>query len=85
TRLAHNLELAEALRPIAHRHGQTVAAVAVAWTLTWPGVTGAIVGARSPVQVDGWVGAGTMQLTSRDLDEISNAAAGTGSGPVRPG
>ena len=85
TRLAHNLELAEALRPIAHRHGQTVAAVAVAWTLSWPGVTGAIVGARSPAQVDGWVGAGTMQLTSRDLDEISNAAAGTGSGPVRPG
>jgi aryl-alcohol dehydrogenase-like predicted oxidoreductase len=85
TKLARNLELAEALRPIAHRHGQTVAAVAVAWTLSWPGVTGAIVGGRSPAQVDGWVGAGTMQLTPHDLDEIAMAAAGSGGGPVRPG
>ena len=26
-----------------------------AWTLAWPGVTGAIVGARNPSQVDGWL------------------------------
>ena len=84
TGLAHNLELAEALRPIALRHGGTVAAVAVAWTLSWPGVTGAIVGARSPGQVDGWVGAGTMQLTPRDLEEISKAAVGTGGGRSDP-
>ena len=79
------MELAEALRPIALRHGGTVAAVAVAWTLSWPGVTAAIVGARSPGQVEGWVGAGTMQLTPRDLEDISRAAVGTGGGPVRPG
>ena len=30
------------------RHETTVAAVAVAWTLAWPGVSGAIVGARAP-------------------------------------
>jgi aryl-alcohol dehydrogenase-like predicted oxidoreductase len=41
-----------------------VSAVAIAWTLTWPGVTGAIVGARSPSQVDGWLGAATLTLTA---------------------
>jgi aryl-alcohol dehydrogenase-like predicted oxidoreductase len=51
--LWRNLALAEALRPVADRHGASVAAVAVAWALAWPGVTGAIVGARRPSQVDG--------------------------------
>ena len=37
--LGRNLALRDALRPIAERHGTTVAAVAVAWTLAWPGVT----------------------------------------------
>jgi aryl-alcohol dehydrogenase-like predicted oxidoreductase len=36
--LRRNLRLADALRPIAERHGTTVSAVAVAWTLAWPGV-----------------------------------------------
>ena len=34
----------------------TVAALAVAWVLAVPGVTGAIVGARRPAQVDDWLG-----------------------------
>jgi aryl-alcohol dehydrogenase-like predicted oxidoreductase len=55
--LSRNLALRDALRPIAKRHGSTVAALAVAWVIAWPGVTGAIVGARSPEQVDGWIGA----------------------------
>lgn len=51
--LSANLALATALRPVAVRHGVTPAAVA--WTLAFPGVTGAIVGARRPGQVDGWL------------------------------
>src|SRR5438105_3242055 len=84
--LRRNVGLAEALRPIAQRHGVTVAAVAVAWTLAWPGVTGAIVGARSPAQVDGWIGAASLELTDADLDEIAGAIkrTGAGTGPVRP-
>ncbi|MGK9235110.1 aldo/keto reductase [Inquilinus limosus] len=84
--LARNLALAEALRPIAARHGTSVAAVAVAWTLAWPAVTGAIVGARSPAQVDGWLDAATLELTAEDLDEIAAAIeqTGAGTGPVRP-
>lgn len=81
-----NLALRDALRPIAERHGTTVAAVAVAWTLAWPGVTGAIVGARSPEQVDGWIDAATLELTGEDLDEIARAIerTGAGAGPTRP-
>src|SRR4029077_12947910 len=81
-----NLALRDALKPIARRHGATVSAVAVAWTLAWPGVTGAIVGARSPAQVDGWTGAATLELTAADLDEMAAAIArtGAGTGPTRP-
>jgi aryl-alcohol dehydrogenase-like predicted oxidoreductase len=84
--LTRGLALRDALRPVAARHGANVSEVAVAWTLTWPGVTGAIVGARSPDQVDGWIGAATLELTDADLDEIVTAIerTGAGSGPVRP-
>jgi aryl-alcohol dehydrogenase-like predicted oxidoreductase len=85
-RLAHNLALADALKPIADRHTTTVAAVAVAWTLAWPGVTGAIVGARSRAQVDGWIDAATLILSQQDMVEIGCAIAetGAGAGPVTP-
>ena len=84
--LGRNLALRDALRPIAQRHGTKVSAVAVAWTLAWPGVTGAIVGARSPEQVDGWIRAATLELTKNDLEEIASAIArtGAGAGPAQP-
>jgi aryl-alcohol dehydrogenase-like predicted oxidoreductase len=84
--LSRNLALRDALRPIAARHGTTVSAVAVAWTLAWPGVSGAIVGARKPEQVDGWLPAGSLVLSGADLDEISATAErlGVGPEPVRP-
>jgi aryl-alcohol dehydrogenase-like predicted oxidoreductase len=84
--LARNLALAEALRPIAARHGTSVGAVAIAWTLAWPGVTGAIVGARSPAQVDGWIDTASLQLSRSDLTEIAKAIAttGAGTGPTIP-
>jgi aryl-alcohol dehydrogenase-like predicted oxidoreductase len=84
--LSRNLALRDALRPIAQRHRSTVSAVAVAWTIAWPGVTGAIVGARSPQQVDGWIDAATIKLTSADLEEIADAIrrTGAGAGPTIP-
>ncbi|NUR83202.1 MAG: aldo/keto reductase [Nonomuraea sp.] len=86
TGLTANLRLAGALRPIAARHGVTVAEVAIAWTLAWPGVTGAIVGARRREQVDGWIGAGAVHLSPADLDEVAAAitASGAGTGPASP-
>ena len=84
--LSANLALAGALRPVAERHGVAPAAVAVAWTLTFPGVTGAIVGARSPRQVDGWLPAATLELKDDDLSDIAAAiqATGAGTGPASP-
>jgi aryl-alcohol dehydrogenase-like predicted oxidoreductase len=86
-KLERNLALRDALRPIASKHGATVASVAVAWTLAWPGVTGAIVGARRPEQVDGWIAAATLRLDKGDLAAIAAAIGrtGAGSGPTAPG
>jgi aryl-alcohol dehydrogenase-like predicted oxidoreductase len=75
--LSRNLALAERLEPVAERHGVPVAAVAVAWVLATPGVTGAIVGARRPSQVDGWLPAGRLQLTDADLAELRAAVEDT--------
>jgi len=85
-RLERNLALRDALRPVAARHGVPVAAVVVAWVLSFDGLTGAIVGARSPAQVDGWFPAARLTLTAADLEEIAAAVGrtGAGSGPSRP-
>ena len=74
------------MQPIAARHGTSVASVALAWTLAWPAVTAAIVGARSPAQVDGWFDAATLRLTPEDFQDVAAAiaAAGAGSGPIHP-
>ncbi len=84
--LERNLRVAEAMRGIAVRRHMTAAAVAVAWTLAWPGVTGAIVGARSVNQVDGWLDAAVLSLTPSELEEIAGVIdrSGAGSGPSRP-
>jgi aryl-alcohol dehydrogenase-like predicted oxidoreductase len=76
--LSRNLALAERLEPLAERHGVPVAAVAVAWVLATPGVTGAIVGARRPSQVDGWLPAGSLRLSDADLAELRAAVEDTG-------
>lgn len=85
TGLNANLALAAALRPIAARHGAAVAEVALAWATAWPGVTGAITGARTADQIDDWIGAVSLQLTEEDLQEIASAitVTGAGAGPVR--
>lgn len=85
-RLEKNIALRDALRPIAEQKSTTVAAIAVAWTLSWPQVTGAIVGAHTPEQVDGWIDGASIDLSEHDLDVIAAAIAeaGAGSGPARP-
>jgi aryl-alcohol dehydrogenase-like predicted oxidoreductase len=85
-KLSRNLALRDAIRPVAYRNGTSVSAVAVAWTLAWPGVTGAIVGARDAAQVDGWIDAATLQFSAEDLGEIVRALKriGAGSGLVEP-
>ncbi len=77
-RLTENLAFVERLRPIAARYGRTVGNVAVAWTLAHPAVTGAIVGARRPDQVEQNVGAMGFSLADADMAEIEAALRGQG-------
>ncbi len=84
--LSRNLALAERLGELAGRLGCSLAELSIAWTLHVPGVTAAIVGARRPDQIGGWIGAGDVRLDDAALDEIASIVeeTGAGSGPARP-
>jgi aryl-alcohol dehydrogenase-like predicted oxidoreductase len=81
-----NLAVASAIRRVAERHGVPQPAAAAAWTLAWPGVTGAIVGARNAAQVDGWVDAATFRYDDDDVALVASAisSSGAGDGPLAP-
>lgn len=70
--LTKNLELVELLKTVGSRHGRTAAEVAIAWTLRIPAVTGAIVGARRPDQIDGIIGAMDFRLSESEIAEIES-------------
>lgn len=84
--LRRNLALAGTFRPLAELCDTSVGAIAVAWTLAWEGVTGAIVGARSAAQVDGWIEAGTLRFDALELDLVADGIeiTGAGTGPSHP-
>jgi aryl-alcohol dehydrogenase-like predicted oxidoreductase len=69
-KLSKNLALVERLRRVGQRYGRPPGQVAVAWVLRHPAVTAAIVGARSPQQVEQNAGAADLQLTEQDVAEI---------------
>lgn len=71
--LSQNLKIVERLREIGNRHGRTPGEVAIAWTLNYPAVTGAIVGFRSAKQVSGIIGAMEFRLAASEIFEIENA------------
>jgi aryl-alcohol dehydrogenase-like predicted oxidoreductase len=71
--LSRNLAIVEKLRDIGARHEKSPGEVAIAWTLRQPAVTGAIVGARSAAQVDGFIGAADFRLSPSEIDEIETA------------
>jgi len=84
--LRRNLELVHALEPVARRYGVSVAAVAIAWTLAFTGVSGAIVGLRRAEQANAWLVAASLRLDESDFTDIAIAIerAGAGSGPRLP-
>lgn len=75
-KLAANLQRVERLRTIGARHGRSPGEVAIAWTLRLSSVTGAIVGARSASQVDGFIGAMNFRLTPEEIGEIESDLSG---------
>jgi aryl-alcohol dehydrogenase-like predicted oxidoreductase len=64
------LQFVERLRPIAEAHDRTLAQLAVNWCLCQRGITGAIVGARRPAQVEENVGGAGWRLTDEELSTI---------------
>jgi aryl-alcohol dehydrogenase-like predicted oxidoreductase len=71
-KLSKNLALVDYLREIGSEQGRSPAEVAIAWTLHHPAVTGAIVGARSAVQVEGFIGAMDFRLNADQLQKIED-------------
>jgi aryl-alcohol dehydrogenase-like predicted oxidoreductase len=68
--LSRNLDLVERLTAVADRHGTVPGAVAIAWTLRNAAVDGAIVGFRSPEQVDPLIDAANLELSEEDINTI---------------
>jgi len=54
--------------------------LAIAWVLTVPGVTAAIVGGRRPSQLDDWLHADAIELDAKTLAEIDALLESTGAG-----
>lgn len=84
--LRRNLAVQRALAAVGARYGRSSGEAALAWVLGWRGVSGAIVGARSTAQVDGWIGGGDLRLDASDYAAIAAAieGAGAGTGPIAP-
>jgi aryl-alcohol dehydrogenase-like predicted oxidoreductase len=81
---SRTMALVDRLEPIAERLGTNLPSLAIAWTLSVPGVTAAIVGARTPEQVEEWLGAGDIDLGDDDIKEIELALDETGVGAQVP-
>ncbi|HLZ65520.1 MAG TPA: aldo/keto reductase [Aliidongia sp.] len=65
----------EAMRPIAERHGVSVARVALGWLLAKPHVTSIIIGARTVEQLDDNIAATTLSLSADDLKALDEVSA----------
>ena len=60
-------EMLQAMRAVAEKHRITFAQLAIAWTIHQPGVTHALVGARSPKHAVENAAAGRVRLDGEDL------------------
>jgi aryl-alcohol dehydrogenase-like predicted oxidoreductase len=64
------LDLVELLKEIGTHHDASAGEVAIAWVLRHRSVTAAIVGARRPDQIDGFINAASLRLKDTELAEI---------------
>jgi methylglyoxal reductase len=69
----HAASFAQAILPLADKHNASVAQVVIAWTLTQPGITFALCGARDPAQALDNAGAARLRLDADDLAHIEAA------------
>ena len=83
-KFTQSMSLVDQLRRIAQEIGCNLAELAIAWACAVDGVTAAIVGARRPDQVDGWIGASDLELSSDVVEEIERIIQETGAGTDEP-
>ena len=76
-RFRRNVRVVDGLREIAAGYGKTVAQLVINWTVTFPGVTAPIVGAKRPSQVVENVGAIGWTITDVDRARIDRLLEGT--------
>ncbi|GGW98342.1 aldo/keto reductase [Streptomyces lomondensis] len=69
------LAIADVVREIAEEVGHTPAQVALAWTLQNPGVTAPVIGARTPEQLVGNLGALEVDFTADQLARLDKVSA----------
>jgi L-glyceraldehyde 3-phosphate reductase len=73
------MEKIRALNDIAKRRGQSLAQLALAWTLRDPRVTSTLIGASSVAQLEDSLGAlGNLDFSSDELKEIDRYATESG-------
>ena len=73
-----NLDRVRGLHAVAERRGQTLAQMAIAWSLRDSRVTTALIGARNPQQLDDSLGAlANLTFTPHELNEIDTFAIDT--------
>lgn len=64
------------MRPIAEKHGITLAQLTMAWTLAQPGCSHVLCGARTPQQAIDNCGAGSVELAPEEIETITTAVRG---------
>lgn len=65
------LAMLDKMRPIADKQGLTLAQLVIAWTLSQPGLTHALVGARNPQQAEENAAAGNGTLSRDELETLN--------------
>ena len=71
-KLSQNLQLAQRVRELAARRGVSAGALAAAWTLSNPAVTGAIIGARNARQVQEVFAHADLVVTRDELRDVGS-------------
>jgi aryl-alcohol dehydrogenase-like predicted oxidoreductase len=72
-----NLKVVEKLQKIANRQGKTIGQLAIAWVLSTPAVTSAIVGAKRPSQLEENIGGAGWKLAKAELSKIDEILTNT--------
>jgi aryl-alcohol dehydrogenase-like predicted oxidoreductase len=73
-----NHDFVDELREVAVDAGRTVAQLVINWTISQPGITSALCGAKRPEQIEETAGGADWQLTNEQLARIERALANRG-------